>query len=42
MTPTRCCARLEDIFGLSHLGVADGKKVKPFASTTLLKEGTGD
>jgi hypothetical protein len=32
----------EDMFGLSHLGAADGKKVKSFASTTLLKEGTGD
>jgi hypothetical protein len=32
----------EDMFGLSHLGGADGKKVKPFASTTLLREGTGD
>jgi hypothetical protein len=32
----------EDMFGLSHLGAADGKKVRPFASTTLLREGTGD
>ena len=32
----------EDLFGLAHLGAADGKKVKPFASTALLKEGTGD
>jgi hypothetical protein len=32
----------EDMFGLSQLGAADGKKVKPFASTTLLREGTGD
>jgi hypothetical protein len=32
----------DDIFGLPHLGAADGKKVKPFASTTLLEEGTGD
>jgi hypothetical protein len=32
----------EDLFGLPHLGEADGKKVKPFASTALLEEGTGD
>jgi hypothetical protein len=33
---------IEDLFGLSHLEGADAKKVKSFASTTLLKEGTGD
>jgi phosphatidylinositol-3-phosphatase len=33
---------IEDLFGLSHLAAADAAKVKPFASTTLLREGTGD
>jgi hypothetical protein len=32
----------EDMFGLTHLGAAGGRKVKPFASTTLLGEGGGD
>jgi phosphatidylinositol-3-phosphatase len=33
---------IEDLFGLSHLAGAGAAKVKPFASTTLLREGTGD
>ena len=33
---------LEDMFGLTHLGEADAAKVKAFASTSLLREGTGD
>jgi phosphatidylinositol-3-phosphatase len=33
---------LEDLFGVEHLGAAGAAKVKPFASTTLLREGTGD
>jgi hypothetical protein len=32
----------EDLFGLTHLVAAGGRKVKPFASTTLLREGGGD
>jgi hypothetical protein len=33
---------IEDLFGLSHLAGAGTAGVKPFASTTLLREGTGD
>jgi hypothetical protein len=33
---------IEDLFGLSHLAGAGTARVKPFASTTLLREGTGD
>jgi hypothetical protein len=33
---------IDDMFGLYDLGKAEGKKVRPFASTTILEEGTGD
>jgi phosphatidylinositol-3-phosphatase len=33
---------IEDLYGLSHLGAADGKKARSFASTAQLTGGTGD